>query len=144
MDSNRSYSPELPKSGKSGGFLSCVTFKFHGWPWKTLRHPPILVYFKLCASFHSHRWIQTWVTVRKPRNRVKIGNFLPHVTSIFDKWSWKTIGHLFYATSSFVYHSTAVSEFKLELQSGNAQIVSKSALFCPVWPWYLTIDIKKQ
>ena len=33
----------------------------------------------------------------------------------------KTIGHLFYATSSFVHHFVAIGEFKLELQSGNAQ-----------------------
>ena len=25
---------------------------------------PLLCYFKLCASFQSHLWIQTWVTVR--------------------------------------------------------------------------------
>ena len=27
----------------------------------------------------------------------------------------KTIGHLFYATSSFVHHFVAIGEFKLEL-----------------------------
>ena len=32
----------------------------------------------------------------------------------------KTIGHLFYATSSFVQHLVAIGEFKLELQSENA------------------------
>ena len=32
----------------------------------------------------------------------------------------KTIGHLFYATSSFVHHFVAIGEFKLQLQSGNA------------------------
>ena len=31
----------------------------------------------------------------------------------------KTIGHLFYATSSFVQHFVAIGEFKLELESGN-------------------------
>ena len=31
------------------------------------------------------------------------------------------MGHLFYATSSFVHHFLAIGEFKLELQSGNAQ-----------------------
>ena len=42
------------------------------------------------------------------------------VTLKFDGWPWKTIGHLFYATSSFVQHFVATDEFKLELQSGNA------------------------
>ena len=30
------------------------------------------------------------------------------------------MGHLFYATSSFVHHLVAIGELKLELQSGNA------------------------
>ena len=33
----------------------------------------------------------------------------------------KVIGHLLYAVSSFVHYFKAISEFKLELQSGNAQ-----------------------
>ena len=36
---------------------------------------PLLCYFKLCASFCSHWWIQTGVTVRKHPNWVKIGDF---------------------------------------------------------------------
>ena len=39
----------------------------------------------------------------------------------FDEWPWKTIGHIFYATSSFVHHFVAIGEFKLELQSQNTQ-----------------------
>ena len=95
---------------------------------------PVLCCFKLCASFHSHQWIQTKVTVRKLLIRVKIGNFLSCVTLKFDGWPWKTIGHLFNATLNFVHHFKAIGEFKLELQSGNAQFGSKSAIFCPVWP----------
>ena len=41
---------------------------------------PLLCYFKLCASFRSHWWIQTGVTVRKHPNWVKIGDFFSHVT----------------------------------------------------------------
>ena len=41
----------------------------------------------------------------------------------------KTIGHLFYATSSFVHHSVAIGEFKLELQSGNGQFGSNRRFF---------------
>ena len=60
-------------------------------------------------------------------------------------WSQlKTIGHLFNATSSFVYHFVAIGEFKLELQSGNAQSGSNSAIFRAVWPWNLTDDLEKQ
>ena len=49
-------------------------------------------------------------------------------------WSQlKTIGHLFYVASSFMYHFIAIREFKLKLQSGNAQFGPKSVIFCPVW-----------
>ena len=68
---------------------------------------PLLCHYKLCASFHKHRWIKTWVTIRKHQSRVKIGNFWSRVTLKFDRWPWKTIGHLFYATSSFVHHFTS-------------------------------------
>ena len=51
---------------------------------------------------------------------VKIGDVLSHVNLKFDGWPWKTIGHLSFAVSSFVQHFIAISEFKLELQSGNA------------------------
>ena len=43
----------------------------------------------------------------------------------------KKIGHLLHTTFSFVFHFTAIGEFKLELQSGNAQFGSKSVIFCP-------------
>ena len=60
-------------------------------------------------------------TVRKCPIWVKIGDVLYHVTLKFDGWPWKTTGHLSFAVSSFVQHFLAIGEFKLELQSGNAQ-----------------------
>ena len=168
--------------------------------WMILKNnrAPLPYCFKLCASFHSHQWIQTKVTVRKCLIRVKISNFLSCVTLKFDGWPWKSIGHLFYATLSYVHHFSkplvnsnwsyspetlnsgknrpffsrvtlkfdwwpyktighlfyvassvlrhfiAIGEFDLELQSGNAQFESKSAIFCPVWPWNLMDDLEKQ
>ena len=55
-----------------------------------------------------------------------------------------TIGHLFYATSSFVYHFVPIGEFKLELQSGNAQFGSNWTIFRAVRPCDLTDDLAKQ
>ena len=104
------------------------------WPWNltmTLKknRAPLLCYFKLYASFRSHRWIQAGVTVRKRPIWVKIDDFFSPVTLQLDVWPWKIIGHLFYATSRFVQHFIAIGEFKLELQSGNAQSRSKSTIF---------------
>ena len=148
------------EQGKSEGFDSCdrpsnlkfdpnhrffVPCDLEIW-WMALENnrAPLLYYIKLCASFQIHRWIQIGITVRKRKIWVKIGNFLSCVTLKFDRWHRKTIEHLFYVASSFVYHFTAISEFKLELQSGNAQFWSKSMIFLAVWPWKLMDDPQKQ
>ena len=81
----------------------------------------LLYYIKFCASFQSHGWIKTGVTAGKRSIWVKIANLLSRVTLKFDRWSWKIIGHLSYAASSFMHHFIAIGEFKLKLQSGNAQ-----------------------
>ena len=64
VNSNFSYSPETLNLGKIGYFLSRVTLKFWRMTFKNNR-APLLCYFKLCASFHSHQWIETGVTVWK-------------------------------------------------------------------------------
>ena len=83
------------KQGKSEGFDSCdrpciLTFRldsnrwFFGpcdqeiW-WKSSKNnrAPLLYSVKLCASFQSHRWIQTGVAVRKRQIWVKIIEFFP-------------------------------------------------------------------
>ena len=105
---------------------------------------PLLCYFKLFASFRSHWWIQTGVTVPKRLIWVKVDAFLSRVTLKLDGWPSKTIGHLFYTTWSFVHHFVTIGEFKLELESGNAQSGSNVTLFRAVWPWNLTDDLGKQ
>ena len=98
-------------------------------------------YIKLCASFQPHWWMQTGVTARKRLIRVKIGDFLSRVTLKFDGWPWKTIGHLFYATLSFVHHFKAIGEFKLQLQSGNPRFGSKLGILvpCDLEIWWMTL-----
>ena len=56
--------------------------KFGRWPWKIIEHPHLLCDFKLCASFRSHLWIQTGVTVRKRPIWVMIDDFCP-------VWPWQ-------------------------------------------------------
>ena len=93
---------------------------------------------------HSHPWNQIGITVQKRPIQYNIDDFMSRVTLKFDGWPWKITGHLFCATSSFVHHFVAISEFKLELQPGSAQFGSKSANICPLWPWNLTDDLEKQ
>ena len=114
-----------------------------GWPCKTIGH-----LFYATSSFVHHfvaiGWIQTGVTVRKHPIWVKFNDFKSRATLKFDGWPCKTIGHLFYATPSFVHHFVVTGEFKLELQSRNAQFGSKSTIFLAVWPRNLTYDLEKQ
>ena len=105
---------------------------------------PLLCYVKLCASFQSHQLIKAWITVRERLIWVEIGNFSSRVTLKFDRWPWKTIGHLFYVASSFVHYFIAISEFKLELQFGNTHFGSKSIILgpCDIQIWLMTLKIK--
>ena len=96
------------KQGKSNGFDSCDRpsnltqldsyrrFFSLGFLWMTLKtnRAALHCYVKLCSTFQSHWWIQTWVTVWKGSIRVEIGFFLSRMTLKYDRWSWKTIGHL--------------------------------------------------
>ena len=140
MNSNFNYSPETPNLGQIRRFLEACDLEI----WRmTLQNnrASLLCYFKLSTSFRSHWCIQIWVTVRKRPIWVKFDDFLSRVTLKFDGWPWKTIEHLFYATSSFVQHFVAIGEFKLELQSGNAQSGSNSTFFlepCDLEIWRIT------
>ena len=102
---------------------------------------PLVYCIKLFASFHSHQWILTPVTVRKRPILCANWRFFSCVTLKFGRWPWKTIGHLFYTTSSFVHHFKAIGKSKLKLQSGNAQFGSKSAIFapCDLEIWQMTL-----
>ena len=84
--------------------------------WMTSKNNRALLYYiKLCASFHLHWWIQIGFTVQKRSIWIEIDDMLSRVTLKFDGWPSKTIGRLFYATSSFVHYFLPIGEFKLEL-----------------------------
>ena len=141
MNLNWSYNPETPNLGQIRQFLEPCDLEIWQMTFKNNR-APLQCYFKLCASFGSHLWIQTGVTVRKRRISVKIDDFFSRVTLQFDVWPWKTTGHLFCAASSFVHHFITIGEFKLELQSWNAEFGSKSTIIfsrvtskVDLWPW---------
>ena len=88
----------------------------------------------------NSNWSHSLETLNSGPNR----RFLSRVPLEFEGWPWKTIGHLFYDSASFVHHFVTIDEFKLELQSGNAQIGSKSTILWAALPWSLTDDLEKQ
>ena len=137
VNSNWSYNPEMLNSGQNRQFFIPRDFEIWQMTLKNNR-APLLCCFKLCTPFHSHWGIQTGVTVWKLSIWVKISNFLPRETLKFDRWLWKTIGHLFCAASISVHHFIAIDEFKLELQSGNAQFGS---LVNSYWSYFVTTSL---
>ena len=110
----------LLKLDSNRRFFSLCDLKIW-WITQKNNRTPLLCNFKLFAAFRSHWWIQTGARVRKCLIWVKIDDFLCRVTLKFDGWPWKTIGHLFYSTSSFMHHFGAIGVLKLELESRNAQ-----------------------
>ena len=111
---------------KISDFLSRMTLKFDRRPWKTIG--PLFY----AASSFVHHFIavnSNWSYSPEMPNFGQNWCFLSRTPLKFCRWPWKTIGHLFYATSSFVQHFVAIGEFKLELQSGNAQSGSNSTIF---------------
>ena len=125
---NWSYSPQTLNLGQIRRYLEPCHLEIRRMTLKNNR-ATLLCCFKLCASFHRHQWIQTGVTVWKRPILVKMDDFFSRVTYKFYGWPSKTIGHLFCATSSFVYHFVPIGEFKLELMSGNVQFGSNSTIF---------------
>ena len=124
--------------------VTSVTLTFDLWPWP-FAWTSLLSLVITPENFmmirwweHSQKGVTDGQTDRRTDRRT---DWTIHRAA----WSQlKTIGHLFYATSSFVHHLVPIGEFKLELQSGNAQSGSNSTFFRAVWPWNLTDDLQKQ
>ena len=153
MNSNSCHLEAL-KSEPNRRFFGLVILKIDGWHQKTTWHLRyatssfklfVAIYeFKLelqsrYAQFESESSIFGQCDLRKLSIWVKIVGFSVRVTLKFDGWSRKTIRHPFCATASFLHHFVPICEFKLQLQSGNAQIGSKFyltfvTLTSDLWP----------
>ena len=146
------------KQGKSEGFDSCnrpsnltqiglklsifrpCDLEIWWMTRKIIRH----VFHTISSFVYHFRSISesNWSHSPKTPNLGKFDDCFSRVTLQFDVWPWKTIGNLFYATSSFVHVLVAIGEFKLELQSGSAQnwlkiddFFSRVSLQFDIWPW---------
>ena len=104
------------KQGKSEGFDSCDRpsnlkldsnrqfFRLCDREilWMTLKNNRTLLYY-VKHHFKSIGEFKLDLQSRNAQLGSKFGDILSCVTLKFDGWPWKTIGHLFYATSSFVH-----------------------------------------
>ena len=140
MNLNWSYNPETLDSDHNWWFFF-VSCELQTWRMILKNNrAPFLCYFELCASFCSHLWIQTGVTARNCPIWVKISDIFSCVTLKFDRWPWKTIGHLFYVTSRFVHHCVAICVFKLELQSRNPHLGhNRFFVLCDLGIWWMIL-----
>ena len=142
VNSNWSYSPETLNSGQNRRFFVLCNLKFNRWPWETTGH-----LFYVASSFVHHLIASSEFELELQAGTLNSGQnrrlFVPFDLEIWQM-TLKTIGQFLYATSSFVHDFVAIGEFKLELQSGNAQFGSKSTIFVAVWPRNLTDDLEKQ
>ena len=143
VNSNLSYSPETSNLGQMRRFLEPCDLEIWRMTLKNNR-APLLCYFKLCAAFRSNWWIQTGVTVRKRPIWVKFDGFLEPCDLEIWRMTFKNNRAPLLCYFKLCAHFIAIGEFKLELQSGNAQSGSNSAIFSAVWPWNLTDDLEKQ
>ena len=87
-------------------------------------------YFAAISKFNNPETLKSVQNWRVPSRE----------TLKFDRWHWKTIERLLYATSSFVHHFVTICECKLELRSRNAQIGAKFVLGSvtftfDIWTW---------
>ena len=123
--------------------VTSVTLTFDLWPW-------------------PFAWTSLLSLVITPENFMMIGWWEHSQKGVTDRrtdrqtdgrtdwtihraaWSQlKTIVHLFYTTSSFVHHLVPIGEFKLELQSGNAQFGSNLTIFRAMQLCNLTDDLEQ-
>ena len=126
--------------------VTSVTLTFDLWHWPfawTLRWSLVIT----PENFMMIRWGehgQKGVTDRRTDGRT---DGQTENTICRAAWSQlKTIGHLYFATSSSMHHFVAIGEFKLESESGNTQFGSTSMIFLAVWPCCcnMTYDLEKQ
>ena len=142
VNSNLSYSPETLNSGENQRFFVLCDLEIWQITLKNNR-APFPYCLKLCASFHSHQWITTGVTVRKCPICVKIDVFLSRVTLKFDGWPWKKRAPLlcwFKLCASFHCLQWILTGVTVRKD----QFGSKSMIFLTVWPWNLTDDLEIQ
>ena len=65
------------------------------------------------GAFLVPRDLEIWRMTFEINRAPLLSNIKLRATLKFNRWPCKTIGHVFYSTSSFVHRSKAIGEFKL-------------------------------
>ena len=126
---NWSYSPETPNLAENRRYFEPCDLEIWRMTLKNTRAHPRCC-FKLFASFRSHQWIWTGVTVRKRPIWVKIDDFVSRVTLQFDGWPFLSNIKL---CASFHHH--------MWIQTGDtvwkrlSWLLTSVTLTFDLWPW---------
>ena len=136
VNSNWSYSPETPNLGQIRCLLKPCDLEIWQMTSKNSR-APLLCYFKLCAAFHSHWWIQTGVTVGNPQSgSSQIQRFLARCDLEIWRMTLKNnrapLINSIKLYVSFHHH--------MWIQTGVTVRKGKVGSW-PLWPWPLTSDL---
>ena len=138
------YSPETPNLGQNRWCF--VPFDLEIW-WMTLENnrASLLCCFKLSATFHSHWWIQTGVTVRKRPIWVKFDDFLEPC----DLEIWRMTLKNNRAPPLCYFKLYASFRSHRWIQAGvtvrkRPIWVKIDDFFLAMWPCNLTYDLEKQ
>ena len=138
VNSNSSYNPETPNLGQNRLFFAQCDLEI--W-WMTLKsnRAPFLCYFKLCASFHNHQWIQTRVRVQKRPIWVKICFFSPCDLEIRRMTLKKNMAPLlcyFKLCASFQSHRCIQTRVTVRKNHQiGAKFLTSVTLTFDLWPW---------
>ena len=116
VKSNLIYGPKTLSSGQHWWFLSCVTLKWYGWPWKTIRH---LFYTVLSFVYHFKAMGEFKLELQSGNSqfRSKFRLFCP-------MWPWNL-------TDDIEKHG----RIEIGVTVRRRSIWVKSGPFCPVWNW---------
>ena len=144
---NTNWSSVQPRNSQFGSklamfFLSRVTFKFDGWPWKTIWH----LFYTRSSSMHDFKTIGEFKLELQSRNSQfgsKLIFFLiPCNLEIWRMTLKNNMAPLLYYVKLYAPFQT-IGEFKLELQYRKSYFGSRLEIFFAVWPWNLTDDLEK-
>ena len=130
MNSNWSYTSETPNLGQNQRFCLAVppcnlTYDLEN------NRAPLLRYFELCASYLSHWWIQTVVTVRKRPIWVKFDHFLEPCDLAIRRMTLKNNRAPFLSNIKLY----TLLHHHMWIQTG---VTVRKPLSWPLWPWPLT------
>ena len=131
VKSNLSYSPETLNSGQKRQLFEPCDLEILQMTLKNYR-ASLLCYFKLCAAFHSHWWVQTGVTVRK-----QICRFL--VPCDLEIW-WMTFKNnrapLLSNIKLYVsFHHHMWIQTGVTVRKWLSLVVTSVTLTFDLWPW---------